>query len=166
VVTAHGGGAVKREIAGSIDHQARGDPDGINRGTAGVSIMGGRWGGWGVLRKDSILETQRREFSSNPTRSYISIIINAQHNIIPSFQRGGDNRKEISVKDGTWIGVEYTPELKVPEVLVPDRAQGGRIPAGPVGREEGDRGAMLALEPDEGPAPKSGGVTTMSCFMA
>jgi hypothetical protein len=91
VIAAHGEGAVKGEVARSIDSQTRGNPDGINRGAACVAVVGSRRGSWRVLSKDGILETQRRKLSSKPAYSNISIIVNAQHNVITCFQGGGDS---------------------------------------------------------------------------
>ena len=56
-------------------------------------------------------------------------------------------------------------EVEVSEMLVPDRAQTSRVPAGPVSREEGNRGTMLALKPNVGPTAKTSRISPMGCLM-
>ena len=51
------------------------------------------------------------------------------------------------------------------EMLVPDRAQTSRVPAGPVSREEGNRVTVLALKPNVGPTSKTSRISPMGCFM-
>ena len=75
-----------------------------------------------MLRKDGIRETKGGKFSSKPTGSDISIIVNANHNIITSIQRSCDSNKEIIIKKGAGIWGGNPLELEVSEMLVPNRA--------------------------------------------
>ena len=118
-----------------------------------------------MLRKDGVRETKGGKFSSKPTGSDISIVVNANHNIITSIQRSFNTSKKISIKDGAWIWRGDPLEVEVSEMLVPDRAQTSRVPAGPVSREEGNRGTMLALKPHVGPTTKASRISPMRCFM-
>ena len=99
MVTVHGKGAIKRKIPGYIDYKPGGHPDSINRGPAGLLVVGSRRRGWGVLSGDGIRESQRGELSSEPTGSHISIVVDANYNVIPSFQRGSNSREKICIKD-------------------------------------------------------------------
>ena len=58
VVTIHGEGAVKWKIPGSVDYKPGRHPDSINRGPAGIPVVGSRGRGWRVLSEDGIRETQ------------------------------------------------------------------------------------------------------------
>ena len=82
VVTVHGEGAIKRKTPGSVDHKPGGHQDSINRCSAGILVVGSRGRGWRVLSEDGIRETQRGELSSKPTGSHISIVVNADYNVI------------------------------------------------------------------------------------
>ena len=118
-----------------------------------------------MLRKDSIRETKGGKFSSKPTGSDISIVVNANHNIITSIQRSCNSSEKISIKNGTRIWRGNSLELEVSEMLVPNRAQTSRVPAGPVSREEGNRGTMLASKANVGPTTKTSRISPMRCFM-
>ena len=118
-----------------------------------------------MLRKDGIRETKGGKFSSKPTGSDISIVVNANHNIITSIQRSFNTSKKISIKDGAGIRRGDPLEVEVSEMLVPDRAQTSRVPTRPVSREEGNRGTMLALKPNVGPTAKTSRISPMGCFM-
>ena len=86
MVTVHGEGAIERKIPGSVDDKPGRHPDSINRCSASIPVVGSRRRGWGVLGEDGIRESQRDEPSSKPTRSNISIVVNANCNVVPSIQ--------------------------------------------------------------------------------
>ena len=99
MVTVHGEGAIKRKIPGSVDDKPGRHPDSINRCSASIPVVGSRRRGWGVLGEDGIRESQRDEPSSEPTGSHIRIVVDANYNVIPSFQRGSNSREKICIKD-------------------------------------------------------------------
>ena len=100
MITVHGEGTVKREIAWSIDNQPWRDPYNINGSSAGVAVVSGLRGGRGVFGENCIREAKGSEISRKPAGSNIRIAVNANHNIIPSFQGGGNSYKKINIKIG------------------------------------------------------------------
>ena len=74
------------------------------------------------MSEDGIRETKGGKFSSKPTGSDISIVVNANHNIITSIQRSCNSSKKISIKNGTWIWRGNPLEVEESEMLVPNRA--------------------------------------------
>ena len=90
-----------------------------------------------------------------PTGPDISIIVKTNDHIVASIQGAGYCSQKVGIKKSARIRRGSGKGLEVSQVLVPNRAQISRIPTGPVGRKEGNSGAMLAFQLDEGPSAKT-----------
>ena len=112
-----------------------------------------------MLSKNCIGQAQRCEFSSKPARPDISVVVNAKHHIVTRFQGCSNSSEKISIKTGTGVRGRAALLLKVPDLLAPDRAKRGWIPAGPIGRKVCNGGAMLSFEAKESPPPKAGRIS-------
>jgi len=86
-----------------------------------------------VLGKDSINKAEGAKFKGQGTRLDVGVVIQANNNVVTRCQRGLYSRKKLGVKECTWIGGIMAFGHKVGKMLVPDRANSRKIPAGAVG---------------------------------